>query len=130
MKFALSSLVIGAYILQSHTWDDKILKSMKLLLVYQAIYTCQNWPIIYLPIDNINKKYSTYIAAISCHCYWFKLIGVFHIWHVALWYPILFESFYELYTFCHIYLITFLPTSNINKKYPIYIVAISYHYYC
>ena len=74
--------------------NNKNLKSMRLLLLYQAIHVCRNWSIIYLPIDrlhlicrnclttflptyDVNKKYSSYIPMISCHCCCLKLVGAF-----------------------------------------------------
>ena len=74
--------------------NGKSLKSMRLLLLYQAIYTYRNWSITYLFIDglhsfchncltislptyNINEKHPTYMPVISRCCCYLKLVGAF-----------------------------------------------------
>lgn len=66
--------------------NGKSLKNLRLLIFYQAIYTCQNWSITDLPIDglhifsrnclttflltySINEKYLSYMIVTFCYYY-------------------------------------------------------------
>ena len=96
-------------------YNGKNLKSMRLLLFYQAIYARQNWSLAFPNGKSLKSM---------------RLLLLYQAIYVRLNWSITYLPTNELYSFCRNCLTTFLTTYDVNEKYPSYMLIISCHYYC
>ena len=97
---------------------------------YRLHAFCRYYLTTFLPTYDINKKHPIYMLVISCHCCCSKLVGAPH-WRILLHSTVIgAKRFYKLYAFRRNCLTTSRATNDVNKKYTIYMLVISYRYYC